>query len=198
MRLAKGQRALVIGGSMSGLLAALALRQHGWTADVYERVAEPLAGRGAGIVAQPELKAILRTLGLEAGRDLGIEVATRVMFARDGRVTHRVPIAQTMTAWDRVFHLLKAALPDENYHRGKELRRVEQRGQGVAAQFADGSAADGEVLVGADGIRSTVRQQYLPEVVPLYAGYTAWRGLIAESAFPKTLHAALFEDFAFC
>ena len=198
MRLGSGKRALVIGGSMSGLLAALALRQHGWQADVYERVAEPLAGRGAGIVAQPELKAILRTLGLEADRDLGIEVSTRVMFARDGRVTHRVPVAQTMTAWDRVFFLLKAALPEANYHRGQELRRVEQGGQGVVAHFADGSMAQGDILVGADGIRSTVRQQYLPDVTPLYAGYTAWRGLIAESAFPPPLHAALFEDFSFC
>src|SRR5436305_11503941 len=115
MRLATGKRALVIGGSMTGLLAALELRQRGWRTDVYERVAEPLAGRGAGIVAQPELKAILRKLGLEADRDLGIEVSTRVMFARDGRVTHRVPIAQTMTAWDRVFHLLKAAFPESDY-----------------------------------------------------------------------------------
>src|SRR2546423_899896 len=198
MRLAKGKRALVIGGSMSGLLAALALKHHGWQADVYERVDEPLAGRGAGIVAQPELKAILRKLELSADRDLGIEVATRVMFAREGRVTHRVPIAQTMTAWDRVFHLLKAALPEANYHCGKELRRVEQRRQGVAAHFADGSTGEGDVLIGADGIRSTVRQQYLPEVAPLYAGYTAWRGLIAESAFPPALHGALFNDFAFC
>jgi 2-polyprenyl-6-methoxyphenol hydroxylase-like FAD-dependent oxidoreductase len=198
MRLARGKRALVIGGSMSGLLAALALRRQGWQADVYERVAEPLAGRGAGIVAQPELKAILRTLGLEADRDLGIEVSTRVMLARDGRVTHRVPVAQTMTAWDRVFFLLKAALAEANYHRAKELRRVEQHGQGVVAYFADGTAAEGDVLIGADGIRSTVRQQYLPEVAPLYAGYTAWRGLIAESAFPPALHAALFEDFSFC
>ena len=198
MRLAKGKRALVIGGSMSGLLAALALRQHGWQADVYERVAEPLAGRGAGIVAQPELKAILRKLGLEADRDLGIEVAMRVMFARDGRVTHRVPIGQTMTAWDRVFFLLKAALPEANYHRGKELRRVEQRGQGVTAHFADGSTEEADVLIGADGIRSTVRQQYLPDVAPLYAGYTAWRGLIAESAFPPALHRELFDEFGFC
>ena len=56
LRLAKVRRALVIGGSMSGLLAALALARHGWQVEVYERVAEPLAGRGAGIVAQPELK----------------------------------------------------------------------------------------------------------------------------------------------
>src|SRR5437868_7978293 len=103
---------------MSGLLAALALKSRGLDVSVYERVAEPLAGRGAGIVAQPELKIVLRALGLAADRDLGIEVPTRVMFARDGQVTHRVALSQTMTAWDRVFFLLKAAFPDAGYHRG--------------------------------------------------------------------------------
>jgi len=197
LRLAQTKRALVIGGSMSGLLAALALTRRGWEVAIHERVAEPLAGRGAGIVAQPELKAALRALGLDAGSDLGVDVPTRVMYARDGRVTHRLDVAQTMTAWDRVFHLLKAALPDTPYHCGKELQRVEQ-GAGVTAHFADGTTAEGDILVGADGIRSTVRQQYLPELTPLYAGYTAWRGLVAEHDFPAALHAQLFEDFSFC
>jgi 2-polyprenyl-6-methoxyphenol hydroxylase-like FAD-dependent oxidoreductase len=164
---------------------------------VYERVAEPLAGRGAGIVAQPELKAALRALGLDADRDLGVEVPTRVMYARDGAVTHRIDWSQTMTSWDRVFHLLKAAL-QARYQRGKELRRIAQNAQGVTAHFADGSVVQGDLLVGADGIRSTVRQQYLPALSPLYAGYTAWRGLVAEAAFPPTLHAQLFEEFSFC
>lgn len=190
-------RALVIGGSMSGLLAALALRNRGFEVSVYERVAEPLAGRGAGIVAQPELKAVLRTLGLDQDHDLGIEVPWRLMFSRDGRVTHRMAIPQTMTAWDRVFHLLKAAFPEADYHRRKELRRVEQ-GVRVIAHFAGGSTEEGDLLVGADGIRSTMRQQYLPDVVPRYAGYTAWRGLIPEAAFPPALHAHLFEHFSFC
>ncbi|MEJ0079029.1 MAG: FAD binding domain-containing protein [Alphaproteobacteria bacterium] len=190
-------RALVIGGSMSGLLAALALRQRGFDVSVYERVAEPLAGRGAGIVAQPELKAVLRTLGLDPDRDLGIEVPWRLMFSRDGRVTHRMAIPQTMTAWDRVFHLLKAAFPDADYHPGKELRGIAQDSR-VTAHFTDGSAEEGDLLVGADGIRSTVRQQYLPDVIPLYAGYTAWRGLVNEAAFPPALHAELFEHFSFC
>jgi len=197
LRLAQTKRALVIGGSMSGLLAALALTRRGWEVAIHERVAEPLAGRGAGIVAQPELKAALRALGLDAGSDLGVDVPTRVMYARDGRVTHRLDVAQTMTAWDRVFHLLKAALPDTPYHCGKELQRVEQ-GAGVTAHFAEGTTAEGDILVGADGIRSTVRQQYLPELTPLYAGYTAWRGLVAEQDFPAALHAQLFEDFSFC
>jgi 2-polyprenyl-6-methoxyphenol hydroxylase-like FAD-dependent oxidoreductase len=195
--LGQARRALVIGGSMSGLLAALALARRGWEVAVHERVAEPLAGRGAGIVAQPELKTALRALGLDADHDLGVEVPTRVMFARDGHVTHRIQWSQTMTAWDRVFDLLKAAFPETHYHSGKELRRIEQDG-GVIAHFADGTAAEGDVLVGADGIRSTVRQQYLPDLTPQYAGYAAWRGLVAEQAFPPALHAGLFEDFAFC
>jgi 2-polyprenyl-6-methoxyphenol hydroxylase-like FAD-dependent oxidoreductase len=119
------------------------------------------------------------------------------MLSRDGRVTHRMEVPQTMTAWDRVFHLLKAAFPEADYHRGKELRRIEQ-GARVTAHFADGSIEEGDVLVGADGIRSTVRQQYLPDVIPLYAGYTAWRGLVNESAFPPALHRELFEHFSFC
>jgi 2-polyprenyl-6-methoxyphenol hydroxylase-like FAD-dependent oxidoreductase len=192
------KRALVIGGSMSGLLAGLALARSGWDVAVYERVAEPLAGRGAGIVAQPELKAALRMLSLDADHDLGVEVPTRVMYARDGGVTHRIGWSQTMTSWDRVFHLLKAALPQALYHRGKELRRIAQDAHGVTAHFADGAVAEGDLLVGADGIRSTVRQQYLPTLAPLYAGYTAWRGLVAEAAFPPPLHAQLFDEFSFC
>jgi len=198
LRLRHSTRALVIGGSMSGLLAALALARRGIEAEVFERVAEPLTGRGAGIVAQPELKDVLRALGLEADRDLGIEVPTRVMYARDGRLTHRVDIAQTMTAWDRVFHLLISAFGPDRYHSGKELRQVAQGERGVVAHFADGTSAEGDVLVGADGIRSTVRQQFLPEAAPLYAGYAAWRGLIPEADFPGALHAQLFTEFCFC
>ena len=58
------RRALVIGGSMSGLLAAVMLQRRGWEVDVFERVSGELAGRGAGIVAQPELIARLDKLGL--------------------------------------------------------------------------------------------------------------------------------------
>ena len=121
-----GARALVIGGSMSGLLAALALQRRGFEVTVYERVSDPLAGRGAGIVAQPELKAIcarsdwIRTT-ISASR-------SRTADVRALRQHHssRARVQQTMTAWDRVFILLKAALPETKYHTAKELRRVEQ------------------------------------------------------------------------
>ena len=73
LRKASKGRALVVGGSMSGLLAALLLRRAGWDVDVFERVESELAGRGAGIVAQPDLIATLRRLGIDP-TDLGVEI----------------------------------------------------------------------------------------------------------------------------
>src|SRR5439155_22888201 len=124
---------------------------------VHERVARALAGRGAGIVAQPELKASLRALGLEADHDLGIEVALRLLFGRDGSITHPLDTQQTMTAWDRVFHLMKAALPADAYPSAKDPRRFEQHADGVTAHVADAPTGLGDVLAGAAGTRSTVR-----------------------------------------
>ena len=60
-----GRRALIVGGSMSGLLAGLTLRERGWDVEIVERVESELAGRGAGIVAQPVLIETLRALRLD-------------------------------------------------------------------------------------------------------------------------------------
>jgi 2-polyprenyl-6-methoxyphenol hydroxylase-like FAD-dependent oxidoreductase len=191
------QRALVIGGSMSGLLAALLLRRRGWDVDVFERVERELSGRGAGIVAQPELRETLRALGLEV-RDLGVEVTTRQLLDAAGRQRSVLTCPQILTSWERAYRILRDAFPPEHYHRGKELTAFSQTGQSVTAHFADGSVDGGDLLVGADGLRSTVRQQCLPELQPLYAGYVAWRALIPEQAIPLATHTQLFAYMTFC
>src|SRR5262249_24511441 len=155
---------------MSGLLAGLLLRRAGWDVNVYERVEGELAGRGAGIVAQPELIDTLRTLGGDP-HDLGVEVTTRRIFAGSGQLVGEVECRQVLTAWERVYRALRDAFPPERYHRGRGLARLTQAKRSVTAHFADGSSADGELLVGADGLRSTVRQLCLPGIVPLYVGY---------------------------
>ena len=85
-----------------------------------------------------------------------------------------------------------------HYHRGRGLLQFRQTSTDVTAYLNDGSTVTGDLLVGADGLRSTVRQQCLPDLSPLYAGYVAWRALIAESAIPPAIHRELFAYMTFC
>jgi len=191
-----GLKAVVIGGSMSGLLSGLMLRRAGWDVDIYERVESELSGRGAGIVAQAELIERLRRLGLDTAA-LGVAITTRKILDRQGRLTEEVHCPQVLTAWERVYRLLRDAFPADRYHRGRGFAGYEAGAASVLARFADGETVEADLLVGADGTRSTVRQQALPQTVPLYAGYCAWRALIAEDAIPADTHRELFEYMTF-
>ena len=181
---------------MSGLLSGLLLQRAGWAVDIYERVDTELSGRGAGIVAQQELIARLRKIGL-ATDELGVQITTRKILDAAGQLTHECSCPQVLTAWERVYRLLRDAFPAAHYHRGRGLAKFEQNSGGVRAHFSDGETVDAELLVGADGIRSTVRQQCLPDVSPRYAGYSAWRALIAERDFPPDVHRELFAFMTF-
>jgi 2-polyprenyl-6-methoxyphenol hydroxylase-like FAD-dependent oxidoreductase len=195
--MASQRRALIVGGSMSGLLAANMLGRHGWDVAIFERVEKELAGRGAGIVAQPELIAHMQALGLDT-RDLGVAMSTRKILDRDGRVTARIECPQVLTAWERVYRLLRDAVPMDRYHRASGVRGFEQDSGGVTAHLSDGRAVTGDVLIGADGLRSTIRRQCLPDQMPRYAGYVAWRALLPENAIPAAIHDAHFMDMLFC
>ena len=192
------KRALVIGGSLGGLFAANALRGIGWDVTVFERVEDDLASRGAGIGVHDDLLPLLARLGLPVDESIGVKGDTRVCLDRSGRITHQVIRPQLQSSWARVYRLLKDAFPAANYHFGMNLERIEQDASGVTAIFADGSRARGELLIGADGIRSTVRDRILPEARPLYGGYVAWRGLVDEWAVPPELHAQLFSTYTVC
>ncbi len=184
------RRALIIGGSMAGLFAALYLRRGGWRVDVFERSPVALTGRGAGIMTHPEMRAALAELGLETGQDFGVPVAGRIVLDHAGNEIGRLARPQIATSWNRLFELLGGAPGASSYHLGRDLVHVTQDAQGVTAHFADGASEAGDLLVGADGFRSAVRGQFLPQVLPLYAGYVAWRGLVDE----KDAVAAMGED----
>jgi 2-polyprenyl-6-methoxyphenol hydroxylase-like FAD-dependent oxidoreductase len=77
------------------------------------------------------------------------------------------------------------------------MTKFTQNADSVRVHFSDGEIIEADLLVGADGIRSTVRQQCLPDVMPRYAGYSAWRALIAERVFPPAVHSELFGFMTF-
>ncbi len=182
---------------MSGLLAALELRRAGWDVDIFERVESELSGRGAGIVAQPDLIERIRRLGIDP-TDLGVAITTRKILDAAGRLVCDLECPQILAAWERVFRVLRDAFPRAQYHRGRSVANFTQTREAVTAHFSDGSKVTGDLLVAADGIRSTIRQQCLPEIAPLYSGYVAWRTLIPEAAFPPDIHRELFEYMTFC
>ncbi|HXF67629.1 MAG TPA: FAD binding domain-containing protein [Burkholderiales bacterium] len=192
------RRALVIGGSLGGLFAANWLRAIGWEVTVFERVEDDLASRGAGIGTHEELLAVLGRLGLAVDERIGVRVTTRICLDREGRIVHRLELPQFMSAWARIYRLLKDAFPAESYRFGAELAAIEQDGRGVTAVLADGTRARGDLLVGADGVRSTVRALLAPQVEPRYAGYVAWRGVVDEREIPPAVHAEIFEHYTFC
>jgi 2-polyprenyl-6-methoxyphenol hydroxylase-like FAD-dependent oxidoreductase len=193
----RSRRALVIGGSMSGLFAALFLRARGWDTALYERSPVPLTGRGAGIMTHPELHRAVAAVGLDPDRSFGVPVEERVALDAVGRVVARRRHPQIATSWNRLFEMLGARLGSCPYHLGKDVVRVSQGAGGVTAHFADGTSAEGDVLIGADGLRSSVRGQYLAGVRPRYAGYVAWRGLLDEPAAVGALTEELFGRFTF-
>ena len=191
-------RTLIVGGSMAGLFLALLLDRIGWDVQIFERVDVELDGRGAGIVTHAELIDALSRAGIDRTDEVGIEVPGRRILERNGKIVGQLSLPQTMTSWGRIYGFLKAMLREDRYHRGKNLRSVEQTASGVAAHFEDGTTENGDLLIGADGFHSTVRQQLAPEISLIYASYIAWRGLVGEADLSPETHDALFDWLGFC
>src|SRR5215831_3398430 len=192
------RRALVIGGSLGGLLAAQLLRSTGWDVVVFERNAEDLTGRGAGLSTHPQLIEVLQRVGIDFDESMGVKVDTLLCLDRHGRTYLEAKTTRTMSSWGRLYRSLRDPLPAGSYRLGMALARVEQDADGVTAIFADGTRATGDLLVGADGGRSTVREQFLPQLEPAYAGYVAWRAMLDEQDVPSEIRAEIFGRYTFC
>jgi 2-polyprenyl-6-methoxyphenol hydroxylase-like FAD-dependent oxidoreductase len=166
--------------------------------DVFERAPGALEDRGAGITILPGLVDGLRAAGVDATEaSLGIELPSRIALDRHGRIVGERPFPQYMTSWRRLYESLRAAFPGR-YHSGVALERLEQEREGVIATFADGASAEADLLVGADGLRSTVRGLLLPHVEPSYPGYVAWRCLTDEVELTASTAATLLGRYAIC
>ncbi len=191
-------RALIIGGSLGGLFAANILHRIGCEVRVCERAPGTLAGRGAGIATHPELFEALRRSGVTSALEVGVHVPGRITVGRDGAVIGRHDFPQILTAWGRLQNLLTEALPAGCYEGAKELKSIDQDAREVRAGFADGTQYSAELLIGADGWRSTTRALLAPHLVPRYAGYAAWRALVDEAQLSGHTRETIFDYLAFC
>ena len=198
MNVTKRPKAIIVGGSLGGLFAANLLVRNGWEVSVFERAPDELAGRGAGIVTHPELFEVLAAAGVHIDDSIGVKVKSRVTFRQDGSLISEHTLPQTLTAWSKMYHVLRHALPDHLYRSGTSVVSIADGSGCATVTLGDGTVLQAYLVVAADGFKSAIREQLLPAVKLEYAGYVAWRGLVDERALSPASHAALFEKFAFC
>jgi salicylate hydroxylase len=189
--LGPGTSVTVVGGGIGGLTAALSLLRAGFEVDVYEQ-ATVLAEVGAGVQISPNASRILHGLGLaDALARTGVKpLAWHQRRWDDGRTLLRTPLAEPLEATFGFPHYqmhradllaaLATAVPAERVHLGHRLVDVIDRGDRVEARFANGSTVEGDVLIGADGIHSTVRGVLFGRDEPRFTGCVAYRGLVPE------------------
>lgn len=190
-------RALVIGGSLGGLFTATTLRAIGWDVDIFERSPNELDSRGGGVVLQGDVLSAFHFAGIQTDGALGVKSGDRIYLDRADKVIQRSFMPQTQTSWNTLYGKMKAQLPAEIFHPGEQFVRFEQHGDSITAYFASGRVETGDLLVGADGARSALREQVIPGLAPNYAGYVAWRGLVPERELPASAAEVLAGTFAF-
>ncbi|WP_175701781.1 FAD binding domain-containing protein [Burkholderia ambifaria] len=190
-------RALVIGGSVGGLFTATALRAAGWHVSVFEQSPSELDSRGGGIVLQPPIVRAFAFGGVPMPGDTGVDSSERIYLDEGDRIVQQTRMPQTQTAWNVIYTALKRALPAGVVHAGETFERLDSDDARVTAHFASGRVEHADLLVGADGGRSGVRAQLLPDSQPTYAGYVAWRGLVDEHDLPDQVLRVLRNRFTF-
>jgi 2-polyprenyl-6-methoxyphenol hydroxylase-like FAD-dependent oxidoreductase len=179
-------KAVIVGGSMAGMLAGNMLIRQGWDVDILERTKEGLEARGAGIVPQRSLLVALARAGVTVNPNIGIRVTKRAAYDRSGTAFATHQYDQYSTSWSLLYNLLRDAFPMQHFRAGRNVKTVAQDKDRVIAVADNGETFEGDLLIGADGMRSVVRQALFPEVQPQYVGYLAWRGMLEErQADPK-------------
>jgi salicylate hydroxylase len=190
----------VVGAGLGGLTAAIALRQRGFDVTVYEQ-AQALGEIGAGIQLSPNATRVLIALGLDrAFEAIAFEPERHVVRNwKSGSLVSATPMrgvfrrqygAGYFGAHRADFHsVLQQAVPANCIRLDARATGVLQHRDGVTLSFADGSTAEADIVIGADGIRSAVRESLFGPDAPRFTGHVVWRGLVPAAALPKDLIA---------
>ena len=185
-------KAIIVGGGIGGLTAALAFHAFGWKVEVLERASE-LGEIGAGIQISPNGMKVFRALGIEDRISLRAfqPEALEMRFGKSGNRIFSIPAREAIIErWGAPYlHLhradLVAALTEllharqpNAVHLSAECARYENTGNGVTVTLTSGETLDGDLLIGADGIHSVIRTQMLGPDQPMFTGNVAWRAVV--------------------
>lgn len=178
------EKVLIVGGGPGGLAAAAALRRHGIEPVVFERGS---GEAGAGLTLWPNAFRALEALALDGPvRAASQPLAGMAMYTSRGQTLFALPAAVLQARFGgpgctllraELVDVLRSALDAACLHEGRSCTGIRADADGVTAVFDDGSEARGDLLVGADGMRSAIRAQLFGPQALRYAGFTVWRGV---------------------
>ncbi|HEU5158524.1 MAG TPA: FAD-dependent monooxygenase [Streptosporangiaceae bacterium] len=188
----EGGRVAIVGGSIAGCAAAIALRRARCDVTIYERSSGALRDRGFGIGLPVSLRETLVSAGYIDAEMPVHRAVERLWVVPDvypadgtpvegGRVAFRQPLSTLVTNWGIVWRTLRAKLPDEIYRPDVAVQGIEPDADGATVVTAHGEREHVDLVVGADGYRSFVRTLVAAEPWPAYAGYVLWRGTYPQS-----------------
>ncbi len=192
--------ALVAGGGIAGMAAALGLARTGWDVTVCER-AEELAEVGAGLQMSPNATRVLDWLGvLDEVEATSFHPQAAVMVdGRTGEEIFRTALADAaVERWGSVYlHVHRADLLDAltkaaraagaKVRLGTQVERVVEHPKSATGHLSGGDVVQADLIIGADGIRSHLRRTVSTEEEPRFTGQVAWRGLIPADKVPEGL-----------
>ena len=186
MQSSVSKRAIIIGGGIGGVTAAIALKRAGLDVTVFER-AEELQEVGSGLPLWTNALRALHKIGLSDELEkLGVQVTSLTVStwsgdtmadARNDKYLKRLGTITIVVHRAELLALLLKTLGADRVQLGTTCVGFTQDASGVCARFADGQEVQGDVLIGADGIHSVIRTQLSGLIKPGYVGYTCWRGL---------------------
>ncbi|QNP75249.1 FAD-dependent monooxygenase [Streptomyces roseirectus] len=181
----RGGRVAIVGGSIAGCAASIALERGGAEdITVYERAADGLAERGVGVAVHNARHAELESAGYIDAAVPWVPITRRRWYVRDdsdvrsplGRAIATDPFPFHSYNWGPLWRELRGRVPaTADFRAGSAIEAVEFT-PGGAEVHAGGRTERYDVVIGADGYRSTVRAALYADVLPEYAGYLAWRG----------------------
>ncbi|MDH7794773.1 MULTISPECIES: NAD(P)/FAD-dependent oxidoreductase [unclassified Beijerinckia] len=192
---ASPRHVLIVGGGIAGPALALFLAKAGIRATIYEAHGE-LANIGGAICIAPNGMNVLAQIGLaDRVADAGTPITSMAFHTPKGRFLGSMSYGRTSGAGRPAIALarstfqamLLAAAAERGIaiHYGKRLATIDDDGTHVSVRFEDGTQADGDLLIGADGIRSRVRRCLLPDAPePAFTGLTGAGGFLPRSQVP--------------
>ena len=214
----KPKHIIIVGGSLGGLFAGVALKQQGYKTTILERTPTNLLdNQGAGIVAGGDTLEWFKRYD-RCKRPVAVPALKRMYLDQSGNVVQEMPLQGTMTSWDLCYYLLRAnydhhesgycTVPrpqpgdgEIDYRFGRTVIDFKVEGDKVKVFYdsADGGqgCVVGDMLVGADGPSSQIRKILCPETERKYAGYCVVRGTVPEIEASEEAKKAFIERFTF-